>query len=454
MNFLEICLVCLMTLLVAAPYWSAYRSPDRTWFWNPLVLFAAVFAYYFVVGPLVSLMLGNTYGYGLDLRGLMGKAWLAGILGLGSIYVGFAIKTRPVRTRLVAVLDAPLRKRLWLNLGVLAGLGLTGFLYCAWVSGQSLGQLLLPFHQGGGEEDSVEQVGLAAGNYLFLLINCFIPGACLLVALTDRQPLRRRFWLVGLPVMVVLLFYLSVAFRHRIITLVLACAATAYLLRRQRPTPATLLGGAAGLVLLSGFIVLTRTYGRGLDLTQLGELSLLEVFLGGFGDAGTFFTMGLVIESFPDVVPFVGLDPFWIALTIPIPRSLWPDKPYAAFLDYFEYITGTRGQAVPVTGEHYMMAGWIGVILGGLALGLIYRRFWEFYRANPSNPFVVVIYAVAWALIFPIVNRGYLAQTLMEFFFDLLPLVALFLFSRKAMLATPVRTRHPTPASVTAPAAT
>ena len=442
MSFLEIILVGVMTLLVAAPFGIAYRSKDQTLFWNPLTLFATVFAYYFVVGPLISVAFHHTFAYGMDLRDMMGNAWMAGILGLGSIYAGFAFKVRPYRTKLVEKLGAPLRKRLWTNYALLAGLGLVGFLYCAYVSGQSLADLLQPFHQSAEEAGNAEREGLAAGNYVFLLINLFIPASCLLAVLTHGKPLKQRIWIVGLPVLAVALFYMSVAFRHRIVTLILSLAATIYLLQRKRPAPATLLVGAAGIVLLSGFIVLTRSYGRGLDLSQLQNLSLLEVFLGGFGDAGTFFTMGLVIDSFPSVVPYVGLDPFWIALTIPVPRALWPDKPYAVFLDYFEFITGTRGQAVPVTGEHYMMAGWFGVILGGIVLGLIYRRFWEFYRANPRNPFVVTMYAVAWALIFPVVNRGYLAQTLMEFFFDLLPLVILFLISRKAMLAPATRARQ------------
>jgi hypothetical protein len=102
-------------------------------------------------------------------------------------------------------------------------------------------------------------------------------------------------------------------------------------------------------------------------------------------------------------------------------------------LEQFSYLTGTNGQAVPIVGEHYMMAGWTGIILGGIIVGIIYRRFWDFYRSNLRNPMVIAIYAVSWALCFPVVNRGYLAQTLMEFFFDLMPLVALFWICRRSM---------------------
>ena len=165
------------------------------------------------------------------------------------------------------------------------------------------------------------------------------------------------------------------------------------------------------------------------------------------------FTTALVIASIPTTFPYVGLNPLWIALTIPIPRSLWPDKPYPLFLEYFGSLTGTEGQAVPVVGEHYMMAGWVGIVAGGLIIGIIYRCFWEFYRANPRNPLVVALYAVSWALCFPVVNRGYLAQTLMEFFFDLLPLVVLYRLSRKMMVAGEARSAARGPARPVVPVA-
>jgi hypothetical protein len=167
---------------------------------------------------------------------------------------------------------------------------------------------------------------------------------------------------------------------------------------------------------------------------MLSGVRLSQVFFQGFSDSGTFFTTALVMDAFPTTFPFSGFEPIWIAITLPVPRRLWPEKPLSSFLDQVGYLTGTSGQAVPVAGEHYVMAGWPGVIIGGLVIGLIYRRFWNFHRANPSNPMVMAIYAVSWALIFPVVNRGYLAQTLMEFFFTLLPLAVLYWVTKKSML--------------------
>jgi hypothetical protein len=435
MKIYEILLVGVLAVLIGGPFWVSYRSKDKTLFWSPLTMFAGVFSYYFLIGPLIALGFGTTSFYGIEFRPMMWKPWLAGLLGLGSIYLGFAIRTKQFRARLATGLAAQQRRRLGWAFAVFLALGLLGFGYVTYTSGQSLLSMLLPVHSGAADIATAEREGFAAGNYVFLLINLFIPGICLLVALTAERPLIHRIFIIGAPVLIVMLFYTSIGFRHRIVVLLVSLAATAHLLRGKRPSPVVLLVGAASIVLLSGLIVLTRSYGMGLDLTQIKDLSFLEIFLGGFNDAGTFFTTALVIDSFPGTFAYVGLNPLWIAVTIPVPRSLWPGKPLPDFLQYFEYLMGTQGQAVPVVGEHYMMAGWIGIVIGGLIIGIIYRCFWEFYRANPRNPLVVVMYAVSWALIFPVVNRGYLAQTLMEFFFDFLPLVVLYLSSRKLMLA-------------------
>jgi len=432
MSPFEIAIIGVLILLVGGAIWAGFRSPDEALFFNPLTMISAVFAYYFLVGPLISLSMGTTNAYGIEFRGSMWKAWLAGAVGLASVFCGFGIRTRRSGVRLVEGVGARQRSVLWHSFWVLAFLGLLGFGYDAYVSGRSLFDLLLPIHAG-AVGTATERQGMGAGNYLFLLINTFIPALCLLTILTDEQPLFKRLVTLGLPVAQVVLFYMSLGFRHRIVILLISVGATAFLLRGKRPKPWILLVGTAALVLMAGLIVLTRNYGEGLDLSQIKGLGLSEVFLGGFNDAATFFTTALVIGSVPRVFPFIGFNPLWVALTIPIPRSYWPGKPVPLPLEYFAYLTHTGGQAVPIVGEHYLMAGWIGVVLGGVIVGIIYRRFWDFYRSNPRNPMVIAIYAISWALCFPVVNRGYLAQTLMEFFFDMMPLVALFWITGESM---------------------
>jgi hypothetical protein len=323
---------------------------------------------------------------------------------------------------------------------ILFGLGVVGFAYDAFVSGRPILHMLMPIHGGAGEDVAeAEREGFAAGNYLLLLIGAFIPAICILCAATATMPPLARLFIVGLPALQVELFYASWGYRHRIVTLLTSLAATVYLLRGKRPSPGILILAACSIVLIAGAIVMTRSYGSGLDIRMLSGVRLSKVFFEGFSDSGTFFTTALVMDAFPTTFHFVGLNPLWIAITLPVPRRLWPGKPLPEFLDQFQYLTGTGGQAVTVVGEHYMMAGWVGVVIGGLVIGMIYRRFWNFYRGNPRNPMVVAIYSVAWALCFPVVNRGYLAQTLMEFFFTLLPLVVLYWIAKKSMRYRGVR---------------
>jgi hypothetical protein len=436
MKNLEVPIVVLLFLLVLGPFVVAYRSKDKALFWNPLTMFAAVFAYYFLVGPLVALWFGVTSIYGVDLRDVLWKPWLGGVLGLASIYCGFAIRTKKVHVKLQEGNTERIREILLTCFIVLFGLGVLGFAYDAFVSGRPILSMLMPIHRG-GEVDvaEAEREGFAAGNYLLLLIGAFIPAMCVLCAATSRLPLLMQLIVVGIPALQVELFYSSWGYRHRIVSMLTSVAATGFLMRGRRPSLIALFLSTAGVVLLAGVIVMTRSYASGLDIRMLSGVRLSQVFFEGFSDSGTFFTTALVMDAFPTTFHFIGLEPLWIAMTLPIPRRLWPAKPLPEFLDQFQYLTGTQGQAVPVVGEHYMMAGWFGVIAGGIVIGLIYRRFWDFYRANPRNPIVVAMYSVSWALCFPVVNRGYLAQTLMEFFFTLLPLAVLYWFAKKSMRA-------------------
>jgi hypothetical protein len=212
-----------------------------------------------------------------------------------------------------------------------------------------------------------------------------------------------------------------------------ALSATIFLCRRARPNVFALVGGCAGLVMAAGLIVLTRSYNQGLDLSRVQGKGVLDIFMGGFNDAGTFFTLVMAMDWIPTNMPFIGFEPFWVAATIPIPRALWATKPEPTYLWALNDLAGTQGQAVPSAGEYYMMFGWVGIVIGGLVIGMIYRGFWNFYRANPGNPIVVVIYAISFGLCFPLINRGYLAQTLMEYFFTLLPVLILFMLSRASM---------------------
>jgi O-antigen polysaccharide polymerase Wzy len=440
MNF-EVPIVIVLSLLVLGPFVVAYRSKDKVLFWNPLTMFAAVFAYYFLVGPFIALGFGVTSIYGVDLRDVMWKPWLGGALGLGSIYCGFAIRTKKVHARLEERMTDRMREVLTTCFVVLFGLGVLGFAYDAYISGQSILKMLMPIHGATGVDASeVEREGFAAGNYLLLLIGAFIPAMCVLCASTSRLPILMQLIVVGIPAIQVELFYSSWGYRHRIVSMITSVAATGFLMRGRRPSPVALLLGGCSIVLVAGAIVMTRSYGSGLDIRMLSGVRLSQVFFEGFSDSGTFFTTALVMDAFPTTFHFIGLEPLWIAMTLPVPRRLWPAKPLPEFLDQFQYLTGTGGQAVPVVGEHYMMAGWFGVVVGGIVIGVIYRRFWDFYRANPRNPIVVAMYAVAWALCFPVVNRGYLAQTLMEFFFTLLPLAVIFWFAKKSMMARRIGT--------------
>ncbi|PJF33763.1 MAG: hypothetical protein CUN57_01305, partial [Phototrophicales bacterium] len=151
-----------------------------------------------------------------------------------------------------------------------------------------------------------------------------------------------------------------------------------------------------------------------------------EVLVNGFQDSVIFGMLGMVVEEYPKEYGFAGVEPFWVAVTMPIPRALWAQKPYPEYIvDRFQEMTGTLGQAVPHVGEYYISFGWFGVFIGCFLLGLVYRCVWRWYLVNRGSVVGEIFYSVTIVMLFPIVSRGYLAQTVTTLVFEWFPALCL-----------------------------
>ena len=78
----------------------------------------------------------------------------------------------------------------------------------------------------------------------------------------------------------------------------------------------------------NGLIGLTRSYGRGLDLTRLEQgVDLYALANTGVSETGVFLASSAVIANSPSPnSPYVGLQPFVATLLFPIPRTLFPSN--------------------------------------------------------------------------------------------------------------------------------
>ena len=103
----------------------------------------------------------------------------------------------------------------------------------------------------------------------------------------------------------------------------------------------------------------------------------------------------------------LGWKSFIEAVTIIIPRSLWEEKPEASserFTTYFfardlrlsrGYEAGVWGGISPtIVGELYWHFGWLGVVVSLYLMGKLARVVYSTLRRNPTNPNVLVVYAI------------------------------------------------------------
>lgn len=130
---------------------------------------------------------------------------------------------------------------------------------------------------------------------------------------------------------------------------------------------------------------------------------------------------------------------FIAALTAPIPRALWQDKPekHIALGSRFKgQITGEERGGWPVYGftEWYTNFGWLGVLIGGVLTGWLLSLLQGRYRDYCENPFSFMI---MWNVIFLIM--GPWPGGVHSFFptYYILFIVPLFIFkalSRKSLL--------------------
>ncbi len=108
-----------------------------------------------------------------------------------------------------------------------------------------------------------------------------------------------------------------------------------------------------------------------------------------------FGALALVIDAFPDKVPYLAGESWISLIAAPIPRWLWPEKvehfPWQDNRIVFQ-LSGVPAPT-PFVGVLYANLSWIGVIVGMFFMGVFYRALYEWLRRHPRDPNVVLLYA-------------------------------------------------------------
>jgi hypothetical protein len=207
---------------------------------------------------------------------------------------------------------------------------------------------------------------------------------------------------------------------------------TYHLIKRIRPN--LVLAFAAALIFISvmGFIKLTRTYQRGIVVTEKVKSLDTEVFfLEGFGESEVFQSSGLILSRIPDYYPHLGSQFLIETLAIPVPRAFWKEKPSGESLDAIHSVYEIEanvvgagvGAAIFNFAEAYVAYGWKGLIIVSFIWGLIFAKVWRLFLANKYNPIAIVLIATFNAFIYVVISRGYLPQIAFQFFFTVFPVL-------------------------------
>jgi hypothetical protein len=424
--------------LFAADLLRIARSRDPlAWFQPPLFLMAFT-AYYLICGPLDRLIQGDWSDRGRDFRYAVPYALAGGAVFYGAVSLGYhqLCGWKPLRrfSTSFSVQRAQLfgQRLCWIGLGAYS-----------LANGPKVIAQLNPLTARSAVVEAAGGLNLGAfANYANNALNLLIPGVLLLFASWVRQ--RRQPWSLVIWTLVAVGLFTTLGFRYRVVTLLVPMAILWFLARGRRPSLALLSLGGLGLLLFSGVIGLTRSYGLGLDLTYLEGLNFGELFSSGFQETHVFLITGAVIENTPRTYEFVGLQPLISTLLIPIPSALLPNKGSAEYVfNAVQYLfpigreNYATGAAFMGYGEYYLMAGWLSLAGMGILLGWLLRCLWNWFSPRRQEVLAQVAYVCACGFLYVVVSRGYLPQVFTLFSFGVAPLFVLYYWQ-----ARPVKSRQ------------
>ena len=444
----QLLLASTLTLCILLPVlsrlWTSRFDP-----FEPLLIIVCVYLVYCVAGPMLRLLTGDTMLIGRSIHpSLYSHALAAVIVAVLALWAGYHLPlgggiARTIgATRGVTIASPAMLKRLRVFGWVLTFAAVAALVLWSKLEGASFARFFLP-----GILTDAETTGGTNIAYLFLAIEWFIP-AFLILSISRGFPTPLVKWGYFLFVSIA---YTSLGFRYRLIIFWVSSFMLAYLQRGRRPGASILLGGAGVILLFAGWLGIARTVFQTGSQQHRATPSFTEVMRNTLSDTKVFETFAAELDAVPERVDYAGVDPYIYVFVQPIPRALWPDKPYPTFLDKIAAGIGTpaaipAGAAVPHFGEYYLAFGWVGLIGGMLIFGVLCRTLWEWFLDDRDDPWRQVIFAASNAFLVQAIIRGYTPQIVQEWCFIILPAVmGMYLVRRDSRRSVPFgRAPYPT----------
>ncbi|UPV75252.1 hypothetical protein M0R89_04085 [Halorussus limi] len=137
-------------------------------------------------------------------------------------------------------------------------------------------------------------------------------------------------------------------------------------------------------------IMLSLRANSGLRLTPV---TIFESLAGA--DRGNVTVIAHLVHQLPTEMEFLYGRGLFQWLVFPIPRAIWPGKPFPASRELAIEIYNAGNRTPPMLfGDLYWNLGIIGVLIGLLAIGFVFRLLVEYRATNSNSPSVILLTTV------------------------------------------------------------
>ena len=400
---------------------------------EPIVLICLGIAVFFVVRPAAQLLYDSPIYLGWDIRPGFDRALSIVLLGTFSTYVGYAGAGRTIADRL------PVPRATWsLTAGIrfaLVVLILALVLVVALIHSIGAGPAASLL---GGRTTRQDAFLRETTAYFYFAPVLLVPVALLLYE-TSRMHGSRVLFFASLLITALFVGVLAPrGDRLWLLTLLGAFATLPYLRRGTRPRITTVLVVFV-LVFLVGITFLrsyrtyedrTGTAGQIFESTISQPGQAVKEFLLG-EDTEMFPVLSLLVQTVPEHSGYHPGATLVSLVTQPIPSTVLPNKPLSADSLIYRQLLPERaaesraGPAPSMFGGFYFDLGIPGVVIGCLLVGIAARTLFEYWRRDPSNAGLRLLFASSLPLVLVMV-RGNPTDTLARATYTVIPLVIFF----------------------------
>jgi hypothetical protein len=299
---------------------------------------------YFYLMPAISLANGIDEFLGMELPPLEWAHWLVFLYMAGAVAAFFVQAD-------VLLVDPSVPRKDEPEMNLVAVKILWALAIAGVIAQIALGKLNLA----GSEEYFIDNENMNELSFITQAYNMMVP-LTLILLLRDNFKWRSLFVLA-----IVLVVFVQVGFRFRIMVMLSGVATSFLLVRHIKIRTSFAIAGCAAALLLVNLLGQIRRYGEGIDLSRLEDVSIGDFFGSFGGEAGAVFgTAYIAANPLPDLALF---EPWTVAITRLVPSFIWHDKPTADYMRHFHSGMTAEGAdkagvAAPQQVEMLLQFGW------------------------------------------------------------------------------------------------